>query len=91
MLSESLIQFSIDVLGSMEGCVPTLLFDLKPNYGGGYEDNGDLLQKVPCRHYLTQCLQPCSRPPLTHASTGGSWTQVSLYLRKKHFAQPRRK
>ena len=56
MLSKSLIQFSIDVLCSMEGCVPTLLFDLKPNYGGGYEDNGDLLQKVPCRHCLTQCL-----------------------------------
>ena len=24
----------------------TLLFDLKPNYGGGNEDNGDLLQKA---------------------------------------------
>ena len=22
----------------------------------------------------TQCPQPCSRPPLTHASTGDSWT-----------------
>ena len=43
MLSISLIQFSVDG----QGCVP-LLFDLKPNYGGGNEDNGDLLQKVPC-------------------------------------------
>jgi len=32
------------------------LFDLRPNYGGGKEDNGDLLQKVPCTaaliHYI---------------------------------------
>ena len=44
MLSKSLIQFSVDGWG----CVPSLLFDLRPNYGGGNEDNGDLLQKVPC-------------------------------------------
>ena len=25
-------------------------------------------------HCHTQCLQPCSRPPQTHASTGDSWT-----------------
>ena len=41
---------------------PTLLFDLKPNYGGGNEDNGDLLQKVSCTKCYTQCPQPCSRP-----------------------------
>ena len=44
------------------------------NYGGGNEDNGDLFQKVPCRHCYTQCPQLCSRPPLTHASTRDSWT-----------------
>ena len=27
--------------------VSSLLFGLRPNYGGGHEDNGDLLQKVP--------------------------------------------
>ena len=43
MLSKSLIQFSVDGWG----CVPSLLFDLRPNYGGGNEDNGGLLQKVP--------------------------------------------
>ena len=43
VLSKSLIQFS--VVGW--GCVPSLLFDLRPNYGGGNEDNGDRLQKVP--------------------------------------------
>ena len=46
MLSKSLIQFSIDG----RGCVPFLLLDLRPNYGGGNEDNGDLLQKAPCMH-----------------------------------------
>ena len=38
---ESLIQFSVDG----QGCVPSLLLDLRPDYGGGYEDNGDFLQK----------------------------------------------
>ena len=36
------------------GCVPSLLFDLRPNYGGVNEDNVDLLQKVPCTHCSTQ-------------------------------------
>ena len=70
MLSKSLIQFSVDGWG----CVPSLLFDLRPNYGGGNEDNGHLLQKVPCRHCCTQCPRPCSRPPLTHACAADSWT-----------------
>ena len=47
---------------------------LGPNYGGGNEDNGHLLQKIPCMHCYTQCPQPCSRPPPTHTSTGDSWT-----------------
>ena len=70
MLSKSLIQFSVDG----QGCVPSLLFDLRPSYGGCNEDNGDLLQKVPCIHCYTQCPQPCSRPPLTHASARDYWT-----------------
>ena len=70
MLSKSLIQFSVDG----QGCAPFLLSDLRPNYGGGNEDNGDLLHKVPCTHCCTQCPQPCSRPPLTHASTRDSGT-----------------
>ena len=47
---------------------------MRPNYGGGNEDNGDLLQKVPCTHCCTRCPHPCSRPLLTHASAGDSWT-----------------
>ena len=70
MLSKSLIQFS--VVG--QGCVLSLLFDLRPNYGGGNEDSGHLLQKVPCTHCCTQCPRPCSRPLLTHASARDSWT-----------------
>ena len=70
MLSKSLIQFSVD--GS--GCVPSFLFDLRPNYGRGNEDNGDLLQKVPCMHCCTQCPQTCSRPLLTHTFARDSWT-----------------
>ena len=44
VLNKSLVQFSVGGCG----CVPSLLFNLRPNYGGGNEYNGDLLQKVPC-------------------------------------------
>ena len=37
MLSKSLIQFSVDGWG----CVPCLLFGLRPNYGRGNGSNGD--------------------------------------------------
>ena len=69
MLCKSLIQFSIYGWS----CVPSLLFTW-PNYAGGDEDDGDLLQKISCMNFYTQCPQSCSRPPLTHASTGDSWT-----------------
>ena len=69
-LSKSLILFSFEE----QGCIPSLLFDLKPNYGGGNEDNGDLLQKVSCMYCYTQCPQTCSRPPPTHASARDSCT-----------------
>ena len=79
MLSKSLIQFSTDGLG----CVPSLLFDLRPNYGRSNEDNVDLLQKVPCTHCCTQCPQPCSRPLPTHTSPetpGHLWASLGQYL-----------
>ena len=69
MFSKSLIQLSVDCCG----CVPSMWLDLRPNCGGGNEDSGDLLQKVPCTHCCTRCLQPYSRPSLTHTSTGDSW------------------
>ena len=68
MLSKSLIQFSFEGLG----CVPSLLFDLRPNYGGGNEDSGDLLQNVPSLlHSVPQTLEEVT---VTHASARDSWT-----------------
>ena len=52
----------------------SLLFHLRPNYGGGNEDNGNLLQKILFPHCCTQCTQPFSRPPPTHTSVRDSWT-----------------
>ena len=71
-LSISLIQFC--PVDKWVGLCSLLVFDLRLNYGRGNQDNGDLLQKVPCTHYYTQRPQPCSRPPLTHTSTRDSWT-----------------
>ena len=65
MFSKSLIPFSVDGWDS----TPPLC-DLRPNYGGGNEDNSDLLQKVPCTLCCPECPRPCSRPPLTHATAG---------------------
>ena len=70
MLSKSLIHLSVDGWG----CVPSLSFDLRPNYGRGNEDNGDLLQKVPGMYCYTECLGLCSRPLPTHTSAKDSWT-----------------
>ena len=41
MVSKSLIQFSVEGWG----CVPSLLFDLRPNYGRRNEDNGVVLKR----------------------------------------------
>ena len=57
----------------MELCSLPAIY-LGPNYYGGNEDNGNCLQKIPYMYCYTQCPQPCSRPPLTHASAGDSWT-----------------
>ena len=46
---ESFIQFSVDG----QGTVPSLLFDLRPNYGEDNEDNSDILQKVLGIHCCT--------------------------------------
>ena len=50
------------------------MFDLRPNYGEGNEENGNLLKNIPCTQFCTQCPRPGSRPPLTCVSTGYSWT-----------------
>ena len=70
MLIKLLTQLSVDGCS----CVPSLLFIyLGPNYGGGNEDNCDP-GKIPCMHCYIQFPQPCSRPPLTCASTRDSRT-----------------
>ena len=51
MLSKSLIQFSVDG----RGCVPSLLFGLRPDYGRCNGGNSDLLQKDLCLHCCIQC------------------------------------
>ena len=76
MLSKSLIQFSVEG----QGCVPSILFDLRPNYGGGNERNSDL-QKVPCTAALSapnavlghcQPTPPPETPGHSRASLGQS-------------------
>ena len=69
ILSKSLIQFSVHGWG----CVPSLLFGLRPNSGRDNEVNGDLLQK--------DLLVFTAQEPIVggscrknHASTGVSWT-----------------
>ena len=64
MLSKSLIQFLVDGLG----CFPSLLLDLRPNYGGGNEDNGNLPQKVQCTllHLMPLTLQQATANPSLH-------------------------
>ena len=42
MLSKSLIKFSVDGWG----CVLSLLFDMKPDYGEGNEDDGNLIELI---------------------------------------------
>ena len=61
MLNKYVMQFSI----GGQSCVSSLQFDLRPDYGGGNEDNGSYLQKDLCMHCHTQCPQPCNRPLLT--------------------------
>ena len=69
MLSKSLIQFSVDGWSVF----PPYYLTWGQTMGGN-EDNGGLLQKVPCMYCFIQCPQPCSRPLLTHTCTEDSWT-----------------
>ena len=45
ILSKSLIKFSVDG----QGCVSSLLFDLRPNYGGDDEDKATSFKRS-CAH-----------------------------------------
>ena len=79
MLSKSLIQFSVEGWG----CVPSLLFDQRPNCGGGDEDNGDLLQKVPSCTAALSTPSPVAghRRPMPPLETPGpSWASLGQSL-----------
>ena len=72
MISKSLIQFSVDGWG----CVPSLLFDLRPNFCGSNKNNGNLLQKVPCTHCSLSAPNPAAghcRPTPLPETPGHSW------------------
>ena len=56
VLSESLTQFSIDGWG----CVLSLFSDLRPNYGGSDEDNGDLLKSSHAHTAILSAPDPAS-------------------------------
>ena len=75
MLSKSLIQFFVDGWG----CVSSL-FDLRPNYGGSNEDNGDLLQKVLCIHLVPLTFQQATADPCLHQRLLDTHRQVWFSL-----------
>ena len=87
MLSKSLIQFSVDGWGY----VPSLLFDLRPNCGGGNEDNGTSFRGPmgALLHWVTLTLQQaiddprlCQRLLDTHGQVWVSlfWGHCSFLL-----------
>ena len=76
MLSKSLIQFSVDGWG----CVPSLLFTWGQNYGGGNEDNGDLLQKILSRESWTLTGKSGSVSLGSLLLSPGSWCTKALFV-----------
>ena len=86
MLSKPLIQFSVDE----QGYVPSLFFDLRPNYGGDNEDNGDLLQKAPCSAALS-APSPATghhQPTPLLETPGPSWASMGQSLVGSLFLSP---
>ena len=55
---------------------------LGPNHGGGNEDNGNFLQKVPCVYCYTQCPNPAAghHQPVPLPETPGHPGQVWISL-----------
>ena len=69
MLSKSLIQFAV----AGWDCVPSLLFDLRPNYGWGNEDNGTFFKRSRACTTAHSAPNPAAGHLLTHPSTVDSW------------------
>ena len=79
MLSKSLIHFSL----KGRGCVPSWLFDLRPNYGGSNEDNGDLFQNSHASNATLSAPNPASghcRPTVPLETPGHSWASLGQSL-----------
>ena len=76
ILSKPLIQFSVDG----QGCVPSLLFDLRPNYGGSNEDNAYLFKKLPGTHSGPLTLQQATADPRLHQRLLDTLGQVWVSL-----------
>ena len=64
---------------------------MRPNCDGGNEDDGDLLQKVPCRHCYPNTSNPaaghCQPTPLPE-TPGHSWASLSQSLVGSLFLSP---
>ena len=73
MLSKSLTQFSVDGWG----CVPSLWFGLRPNYGKGNGSNGNLLQND--LWHMAPRTVLFSAPDPTAGPAGESWTLTGKY------------
>ena len=79
MISKSLIQFSVDGWG----CVPSLLFDLRQNYGGSNVDTGNLLQKSHAGTAVLCAPKPAvghGQPMPPPETPGHSWASLSQCL-----------
>ena len=79
MLSKSLIQFSIEG----RGCVPSVLFDLRPNYGGGNEGNETSFKRSLAHTATLSVTNPaaghCWPTPLPE-TPGHLWTSLGQSL-----------
>ena len=73
MLSKSLIQFSVDG----QGCFPSLLFDLRPKYGGGNDTR-----------FLCVCAFQESVFPIL-CSSGYSMVELTVTSSKRAYAVPK--
>ena len=79
MLSKSLIQFSVEG----RGCVPSLLFDLRLNYGGGNEDMATSFKRSHAHSATLSAPNPAAshRQPMPLQETPGhSWASLSQSL-----------
>ena len=78
MLNKSFIQIAVDGWG----CVPSLLFDLRPNYGGGNENNRTSLERshAGMSHSVPLILQQATVDPCLHQRLVDNHGQVWVNL-----------